>query len=109
LRSDHTRDTEWRIQVPGGDEPTREPLLKRMLFGDSGRNKREEKVLEDIIHRTNGDARLRDVMREDYVRRNCSQNQIDEIVKDPALVHACREHLWQTFRSGELNPRRRPG
>ena len=95
--------------MPSPDEPTREPLLKRMLFGDSTRNKREEKVFEYIIHRINGDARLNDVIREDYVRRNCSQNQIDEIVNDPELVHACREHLWQTFKSGELNPRRHPG
>jgi hypothetical protein len=40
------------------------------------------------------------------VRRNCSQDKIHEIVNDPEVVHACREHLWRTFRSGELDPGR---
>jgi hypothetical protein len=91
--------------VPIGDEPTREPILKRMFFGDSNHTEREEKVLEYIIHRMRKGTRLHDVMQEDYVRRNCSQYELHEIIKDPELVHACREHLWQTFRSGELDPR----
>jgi hypothetical protein len=91
--------------VPIGDEPTREPILKRMFFGDSNHTEREEKVLEYIIHRMRKGTRLRDVMQEDYVRRNCSQGKIHQIIKDPELIHACREHLWQTFRSGELDPR----
>src|SRR5215203_4866037 len=43
----------------------------------------------------------------DYVRRNCSQAEIDEIVNTPELVHACRERLEEAFRSGELDPGRR--
>jgi hypothetical protein len=39
------------------------------------------------------------------VRRNCSQGEIDEIVMNPELVYACREHLEQVFRSGGLDPR----
>jgi hypothetical protein len=46
-------------------------------------------------------------VQEDYVRRNCSQAEIDEIVNAPELIHACREHLEEAFRSGELDPRRR--
>ena len=92
--------------MPIGDEHTRESFLKRMFFGDSNHTEREEKVLEYIIHRMRKGTRLRDVMQEDYVRRNCSQDEVHEIIKDPELVHACREHLWQTFRSGELDPRR---
>jgi hypothetical protein len=91
--------------VPIGDEPTREPFLKRMFFGNSNHTEREEKVLEYIIHRMSEGTRLHDVMQEDYVRRNCSQDEVREIIKDPELVHACRKHLWQTFRSGELDPR----
>jgi len=82
-------------------------LLKKMLFGDSSHTEREEKVLRYVIHRMNEDARLLDVIREDYVRRNCSPGEINKIVNDPELVHACREHLWATFRSGELDPSRR--
>jgi len=46
------------------------------------------------------------VLEEPYVRRNCSQVEIDEIQSTPELVHACREHLEQTFRSEELDPKR---
>ena len=92
--------------MPTGDEPTREPFLKRMFFGSSNRAEREQKVLEYIIHRMREETPLHDVIREDYVRRNCSQDKIHELVNDPEFVHACREHLWQTFRSGELDPSR---
>jgi hypothetical protein len=92
--------------VPNEDEPTCEPFLKKWFFGSSARPEREEKVLQYIIHRMNDETPLHDVIREDYVRRNCSQNKIHELVNDPEFVHACREHLWQTFRSGELEPDR---
>jgi hypothetical protein len=92
--------------VPSEYEPTREPFLKKWFFGISARAEREEKVLQYIIHRMNEETSLHDVIREDYVRRNCSQDKIHEIVNDPELVHACREHLWRTFRSGELDPGR---
>ena len=93
--------------MPSGYEPTREPFLKNMLFGSPNRAEREEKVLRYVIHRTNEETSLHDVIgEEDYVRRNCSQDEIHGIVNDPELVHACREHLWRTFRSGELDPRR---
>ena len=87
-------------------------LFRRVFFGgDPSRAWREEKVLRYIIHRIDEDAELHDVLEEHYVKRNCSQIEIDEIRSNPELVHACREHLEQTFRSGELDPRghRTPG
>ena len=83
-------------------------LLRRFFFGsDPSRAEREEKVLRYIIHRIDEDAEVHEVLKEPYVKRNCSQIEIDEIRSNPELVHACREHLEQTFRSGELDPRRR--
>jgi hypothetical protein len=81
-----------------------------MFFGSSRHAEGEEKVLRYVIHRINKEARLHDVIREDYVRRNCSRSEINRIINDPELVHACRERLWWTFKSGELDPspRRRP-
>jgi hypothetical protein len=73
--------------------------------GNPSRAGREEKVLQYVIHRINEDATLHEVLEEPYVRRNCSQDEIDEISSNPELVHACREHLAETFRSGELDPR----
>ena len=67
----------------------------------------EEQVLQYIIHRIDQDADLHQVLREPYVRRNCSQAEIEEIMSSADLVHACREHLEQTFSSGELDPRQR--
>jgi hypothetical protein len=91
--------------VPNEDEPTREPFLKKWFFGSSARAEREEKVLQYIIHRTKEETPLHDVIRENYVRRNCSQEEIHDLVNDPEFVHACRKHLWQVFRSGELDPK----
>jgi len=83
-------------------------LLGQFFFGGNpSRAQREEKVLRYIIHRIDEDADFHEVLQEPYVRRNCSQDEIDEIRTNPELVHACREHLEETFRSGELDPRRR--
>ena len=68
---------------------------------------REEKVLHYIIHRIDQDADLHEVLQEPYVCRNCSEAEIDEVMGSAELVHACREHLARTFRSGELDPRQR--
>jgi hypothetical protein len=92
--------------MPNRDERAREPSLRKLFLGSHVRAEREEKVLRYIIHRVNESAPLHDVVQEDYVRRNCTQAQIDELVNAPELVHACRENLWQTFKSGELDPLR---
>ena len=81
-------------------------LFGRFFFGGNpSRAEREEKILRYIIHRIDEDAHFHEVLEEPYVRRNCSQEEIDEIRSNPELVQACREHLEQTFRSGELDPR----
>jgi hypothetical protein len=90
--------------MPNRDQRAREPALRKIFLGSNVRPEREEKVLRYIIHRVNESVPLHEVVREDYVRRNCSQAKIDEIVNDPELVHASRENLWQTFESGELDP-----
>jgi hypothetical protein len=87
-------------------------LLGRFFFGsDPSRAWREEKVLRCIIHRIDEDAKLHEVLEEPYVKRNLTQIEIDETRTNPELVYACREHLEETFRSGELDPRlhRTPG
>jgi hypothetical protein len=90
--------------MPKEDERTRASSLRKIFLGSHARPEREEKVLRYVIHRANEGARLHDVVGEDYVRRNCSQAEIEKIVQDPELVHACRENLWRTFGSGELDP-----
>jgi hypothetical protein len=83
-------------------------LWGRFFFdGHPSRAEREEKVLLYIIHRVDEDADLREVLREPYVRRNCTRGEIEEILSNPELVHACRERMEKAFRSGELDPGRR--
>jgi len=84
------------------------PYWERMVFGTEHgfRAEREEKVLRYITHRVDADAALSEVLQEPYVRRNCSQDEIDEILRNPELVHHCREHLAHIFGSGELDPKR---
>ena len=83
-------------------------VLGQFFFGcNPSRTEREEKVLRYIIHRIDEDAALHEVLEEPYVRRNCSELEIDEIQSYPELVHAAREHLQKAFRSGELDPRQR--
>jgi hypothetical protein len=75
----------------------------QFFFGSNpSRAEREEKVLQYIIHRINENADLHEVLREPYVQRNCSEAEIDEIMSNPELVHAAREHMEQAFGSGEL-------
>ena len=84
-------------------------VFGQFFFGSNpSRAQREEKVLQYIIHRINEDANLHEVLREPYVQSNCSQAEIEELESNPELVHAAREHLERTFRSGELDPKHRP-
>jgi hypothetical protein len=91
--------------------PAQQPFWERLMFGreHGPRAEREEKVLRYIVHRLDEEeVRLHEVLQETYVRRNCTQEMVDEIIRNPELVHACREHLERVFGSGELDPRNRP-
>ena len=71
-------------------------------------SERKQKVLHYITYRLNEDASLQEVLREEYVRRNCTQIEIEEILAKPELVHAARERMEQVFESGELDPHLSP-
>lgn len=78
------------------------------LFSTHQPSQREERVVEYIIHRLGDGAHLADVLQEEYVKRNASPREIEEISSDPRLVEAAREHLNEDFDSGKLDPTRRP-
>ena len=78
------------------------------LFSGQHQSVREQRVIEYIIHRLGEGAHLGDVVKEEYVRRNASPLEIEEICADPRLVEAARQHLRQDFGSGELDPGKRP-
>ena len=74
------------------------------LFVGSSHDEPEKKVLEYIVHRVKAGAHLKDVVEEDYVLRNASKQEVNELIKDPELVHAARERMELTFGSEELRP-----
>ncbi len=78
------------------------------LFGGSQSSVREQKVLEYIVYRMNQGANLKDVVEEEYLRRNLSRSQIGDILSNPRIVEAARERMQETFRSGELDFDERP-
>ncbi len=79
------------------------------LFDTDYHSPREERVLEYIIHRLRDGASLKEVVQEEYVRRNATPQEVEEICSNPRLIQAARERLEKDFASGELDPHRRPG
>jgi hypothetical protein len=82
------------------------PSFWQRLFGREGGSslsERQQRVLQYIIERMDkGGAPLQEVLQEDYVRRNCSREEVRQIVNDPAFVQAARERLGESFRSEEF-------
>ena len=78
------------------------PSLWQRLFGwtgDSSLSPRQQKVSDCMIARMESDVPLREVIREDYVSRNCSQAEVERIVSDPGFIETARERLGEAFRS----------
>jgi hypothetical protein len=63
------------------------------LFGGSHRWTRRDKVLEYIVHRVDAGTSLRDVVREEYVRRMTTGDEVDRILSDPRIVQTARERM----------------
>jgi hypothetical protein len=78
------------------------------LFSDQHQSAREERVIEYIIHRLGEGAGLQGILQEEYVRRNASPSEVEEILHNPKLLESAHEHMREDFESGELDPRRRP-
>jgi hypothetical protein len=82
----------------------RQSLWQR-IFGRTGTSSlspRQQKVSDYIIGRMEKDVPFRQVLREDYVRRNSSQAEIEKIVSSPEFIESARERLGESFRSEEF-------
>ena len=77
------------------------------LFGTNNRSGRQEKVLEYVIHRVQDGANLREVLQEEYVRRNATTEEVQRILENPRLIEAAGEQLREDFSSGKLDPHQR--
>ena len=75
------------------------------LFGRAGGSSlspRQQKVSDYIIARMEKEVPFRQVLTEDYVRRNASQAEVERIVSDPGFIETAREHLGESLRSEEF-------
>jgi prepilin-type processing-associated H-X9-DG protein len=77
------------------------------LFGTNNRSGRQDKVLEYVIHRIEDGANLREVLQEEYVRRNATTEEVQSILENPRLIEAAGEQLREDFSSGKLDPRQK--
>ena len=90
-----------------GEERERGSFWNRLFSLGTG-SQREERVGGYFLPRSGGGATLREVAQEEYVRRNASPGEVEEILHNPKLLESAHEHLREDFESGELDPRRRP-
>ena len=77
------------------------------LFGTNNQSGRQDKVLEYVIHRIEDGANLREVLQEEYVRRNATTEEVQRILENPRLIEAAGEQLREDFSSGKLDPHQR--
>jgi hypothetical protein len=77
--------------------------LSKLLFSND-HSESEEKVIQYVSHRLKSGAHLEDVLEDEYVVRNSTQVERDEIRTDPEVVQKAREGLEQDFESDELKP-----
>lgn len=80
-----------------------QPLWKK-IFGNPGAQEREGKVLGYISNRLRDGASLKDVVREDYVRRNLSRPEVDGMISDPKFLRTARERMGSTREQGSSGP-----
>lgn len=85
-----------------GDDATENgPSFWDRLFDDRYSSGRQEKVLDYVIHRVGDGANLRDVTREEYVRRLASPAEIEDILQNPRLVETARLEMRRDFQDIE--------
>lgn len=87
------------------DMSERRSLWQRLFGGGSSSlSQRQQKVLQYIIGRIDEGAPLPEVLKEEYVRRNASQSDLEQIISNSELIGAAREQLGESFRSDEFKP-----
>jgi len=79
-----------------------------ILISGRAHTEREQKVIEYVCHRVGDGAHLRDVMQEEYVLRNASPNEIQDILANPRLVETAHKKMRDDFSSGHLDPKPPP-
>ena len=77
-------------------------------FGGSCHIEREEKGLECLVHRVGEGACLGGAIREEYVRRNLSQEKAEEILDATGFVELPTRRRGRTSSTASLVPKQLP-
>ncbi len=83
-------------------------FLHKIFFGNQAGTERQQKVLEYVCHRVGNGAHLRDVLGDEYVRRNASPEEIQQLLDKPRLIETAHEKMRDDFSSGRLEPKPTP-
>ena len=67
------------------------------VFNLNYNSEHEELVLEYIIHRLGDMVPLEDIVKEQYVRRKASPEDVEDIVDNPRLIEAARKQMEKDF------------
>ena len=86
----------------------RHSFLHSIFFGNGTGTEREQNVLEYVCHRVGNGAHLRDVAQEEYVRRNATPDEVQDLLENPRLIETAHEKMRDDFSSGHLDPRLSP-
>lgn len=65
---------------------------------------RQERALQYVIGRIDKGVPLQDALQEEYVRRNCSRMEINQIAGSPEVVEAARRQMRESLHSQEVRP-----
>jgi hypothetical protein len=80
-----------------------EQSLWEKIFGTHPhQNEREKKVIGYICHRIADGAHLRDIVQEEYVRRNASPVEVQGILENPRLIEVAHQAMREDFSSEAL-------
>ena len=55
-----------------------------------------------MISRMEEEVPLREVIGEDFVRRNCTQDEVEQIIRTPEFIERARQRLGESFSSEEF-------
>lgn len=75
------------------------------IFNLNYHSDREDRVLAYIVHRIGDGVPLAQIIEEEYVRRNASPSEVQEVLSRPELISQAREQMERDFSSREMDPR----
>lgn len=78
------------------------------LFGGRRRTVREERVLGYVVHRLENGARLQEVVRDEYVRRMATEDEVRRILADPRILGGARGRMRHDLDLQGIPSRRSP-